>query len=180
MAGTDTDFSTWPLLCDVIALISERSKSPPEMAEELLLDYAHLPPGPFNWTCQQLEFGGNPFIKGACHFFWRRAEHSRIEIDRRNSTATRTGLPWIVGSGEGNSWPIYATGASEVRLRARLIRFHPDTVAAMLQHLGLAPPPPALEPVAPAPDTVTAEPVSPPAAEEAPAPEPPRIRPARK
>jgi hypothetical protein len=39
----------------------------------------------------------------------------------------------------------------------------------MLRFLGLAPPPPALEPVAPAPDTVTAEPAPAPQASDPPA-----------
>ena len=95
MAQTADDLTTWPLLCDEHARVSELCKSAPT-ARELLHEY--LAKGWIPWRCWQLEISGLlTTLSAARRFFWLRRPSVRHHIDWPNSRAIRTGPPMIRG-----------------------------------------------------------------------------------
>src|SRR5262249_39763160 len=139
------------------------------------------------WTYWKLDYGNHSFdpaqrervrqtlVRAGCaeakietylsetlRFFWQPAEHTRIAADRTNSSAMRTGPPWVVGSHfhleavdgklvpSETRWPIYLPDLSPVTLKVKLVRLCHDDVVAVLRRAGLLPPQKEVTPQAPA------------------------------
>lgn len=149
MAGTDDNNSTsddWPLAGVELAFVTEIVGSE-KLAKELLLD--GLEDGSIRWRCRELavdespDFSVNPplvtSLAAARQFFWRRATHSRIDVDWPSPHAIRVGPVIRVGSdGKGNNAPIFDMRGSAT-LTASLVRFcHGDGVNYLVT-LGLMP-----------------------------------------
>jgi len=154
MAGTDDNNSTsddWPLAGVELAFVTEIVGSE-KLAKELLLD--GLEDGSIRWRCRELavdespDFSVNPplvtSLAAARQFFWRRATHSRIDVDWPSPHAIRVGPVIRVGSdGKGNNAPIFDMRGSAT-LKASLVRFHHGDVVNYLVTLGLMPRPAAV------------------------------------
>jgi hypothetical protein len=156
VAQTADDLTTWPLLCDEHARVSELCKSAPT-ARELLHEY--LAKGWIPWRCWQLEISGLlTTLSAARRFFWLRRPSVRHHIDWPNSRAIRTGPPMIrgdlnyqdldargvprrhAGLEKDEIWPIFVMDQPETKITAKLIRLHPGKVDEVLRHVGLLPP----------------------------------------
>jgi hypothetical protein len=188
MAGTVGDDNTldwWPLLSEALAFVAEHTRSEKaakEVLEGALADRAPVN-GPVEWRCHTFAIDAEATIPGvadpsgnpvqsllvARRYFWRREDHSRIEIEWEDSCAIRIGPTIRIGvnsEDENDQWPIF-DGRYRVKLRATLIRLNGKGLIRMLRGIGLMPPP---APPSPSPSPPTSEP----AAESPPAQEPPR------
>src|SRR5262249_45216512 len=107
MAGTDDNNTTstsaddWRLANFELAFVTELVGHEP-LAKELLLD--GLAEDLIRWRCQELvcdedpDFPSVTSLAAARRFFWRRAAHSRINVDWPKHHATRVGLVMLLGS----------------------------------------------------------------------------------
>jgi hypothetical protein len=180
MAGTDENSITaadWRLASDELAFVLELVG-----AEERALEVMHsllddLAKGLIRWDCDDLvvrgDFQAYPSLRimfAAARgraFFWRRDEHSRVDVDLLTSCAAWVGpLTGFGSDGRGNCWPIFDPCAS-TSLTASGVRFHHGDVVNRLVALGLMPRPPAPSPPPPQEPTpvalaVEAAPAAPP------------------
>jgi hypothetical protein len=166
MAGTDDDNTTsaddWRLANIELAFITEVVRAE-RLAKDLLFD--GLDKGLIRWRCGELtvdedpDFSSNPplvtSLTAARQFFWRRATHSRIDVDWPCHHVARVGPVMRLGSNsEGDKeerWPIFDMRGS-VTLKASLVRFHHGDIVNYLVMLGLMP-----QPIAPVSDTASSQ-----------------------
>lgn len=163
-ADDNTTSANWPLAGDELVFVTKIVGSE-TLAKDLLLD--DLDANFIRWRCQELaiedpaDFSTNPplwtSIAAARRFFWRRATHSRIDMDWTNHHATRVGpamqlrsqsraasdAAWPIttkSEEEAWTWPLFDLRGSTT-VRAKLVRFHHGDVVNMLVRLGLMPRP---------------------------------------
>jgi hypothetical protein len=162
MAGTDKNSITaadWRLASDELAFVVELVGAEERALEVMgsLLD--DLAKGLIRWDCDDLvvrgDFQANPSLRimfAAARgraFFWRRDEHSRLNVDWPTSCAAWMGpLSGFGSDGIGNSWPTFDPCVS-TSLTASGVRFHHGDVMDRLVARGLMPQPPAPPPSSP-------------------------------
>jgi hypothetical protein len=155
MAGTVDDNTIpadWPLASDELAFVTKLvgEERAMEVMDSLLDDLAK---GLIRWDCEcdglvvRGDFRAYPSLpitfaaaRGRA-FFWRRDEHSRLNVDWPASCAAWVGpLSGFGSDGMGNSWPTFDPCAS-TSLTASGVRFHHGDVVDRLVARGLMPRP---------------------------------------
>lgn len=137
MAETaDDPSSERGLLHDEYLFVLKACKSQ-ALAKELLREY--LAEQRIRWHCWKLEYlTGN--MDRARQFFWLRDEHSTIDIDWLNSSATRSAPSWqVMEDDDGQVYPVFLSHQPRVKLQVSLIRLNHADVLAMLRNVGLMP-----------------------------------------
>ena len=149
MAGTTDDNTIsaddWRLANDESAFATEIVGFE-ERARDLLLN--DLAEGLIRWDCDRNlavrgDFQAYPLLRATFAatrghpFFWRRDEHSRVDMDWSTNCATWTGRFIGFGwDGRGNSWPNFDPRAS-TSLTVSGVRFHHGDVVKALTRRGL-------------------------------------------